>query len=275
MSFDPATGFRLDGKVALVTGGTRGIGRAIAEAFAAAGSSVAVMARKADELEETATALRSCVKDRDVTPIADARMEGNAAAGPRVATFAGSAGDPAAIEAAVAHCVAELGALDVLVNNAGTNPVFGPMIEVEEAAVRKVLEVNVEGPLWLTQAAWRSWMRDHGGVVINVASVGGIRPSPFIGIYNLSKAALIHLTKQLAVELGPTVRVNALVPGLVKTRFSRALYEADEEGLAVRHPMKRLGLPDDIAGAALFLASDAASWLTGEAIVIDGGATLV
>jgi NAD(P)-dependent dehydrogenase (short-subunit alcohol dehydrogenase family) len=260
VSFDPATAFRLDGKVALVTGGTRGIGRAIAEAFVKAGASVAVMARKPDELDETAQALRSCV----------ARME----TAPRVTMFAGSAGDPAAIEAAVAHCVEELGALDVLVNNAGTNPVFGPMIEVEEVAVRKVLEVNIEGPLWLAQAAWRSWMRDHGGVVINVASVGGIRPSPGIGIYNLSKAALIHLTKQLAMELGPTVRVNALVPGLVKTRFSRALYEADEEGAAVRHPMKRLGVPDDIAGAALFLASDAASWLTGEAIVIDGGALL-
>lgn len=270
MSFDPATAFRLEGKVALVTGGTRGIGRAIAEAFVKAGASVAVMARKPDELEETAQALRSCVADQHDMVISDARME----TAPRVATFAGSAGDPSAIEAAVAHCVAELGALDVLVNNAGTNPVFGPMIEVEEAAVRKVLEVNIEGPLWLAQAAWRSWMRDHGGVVINVASVGGIRPSPGIGIYNLSKAALIHLTKQLAMELGPTVRVNALVPGLVKTRFSRALYEADEEGAAVRHPMKRLGVPDDIAGAALFLASDAASWLTGEAIVIDGGALL-
>jgi NAD(P)-dependent dehydrogenase (short-subunit alcohol dehydrogenase family) len=248
---DPNKAFRLDGKAALVTGGTRGIGRAIAEAFAAAGARVCVLARKPDELEETQAAL--------------------AAAGPGATVYAGSAGDPDAIEAGVAHCIAELGSLDVLVNNAGTNPTFGPMIETEPRAVRKVLEVNLEGPLFLAQAAWRSWMRDHGGTIINVASLGGVRPSLFIGMYNTSKAALIHLTRQLAVELAPDVRVNAIAPGLVKTHFARALYEHDEEGIAARFPMKRLGVPDDIAGAALFLASDASSWMTGELIVVDGG----
>jgi NAD(P)-dependent dehydrogenase (short-subunit alcohol dehydrogenase family) len=248
---DPNKAFRLDGKAALVTGGTRGIGRAIAEAFAAAGARVCVLARKPDELEETQAAL--------------------AAAGPGATVYTGSAGDPDAIEAGVAHCIAELGSLDVLVNNAGTNPTFGPMIETEPRAVRKVLEVNLEGPLFLAQAAWRSWMRDHGGTIINVASLGGVRPSLFIGMYNTSKAALIHLTRQLAVELAPDVRVNAIAPGLVKTHFARALYEHDEEGIAARFPMKRLGVPDDIAGAALFLASDASSWMTGELIVVDGG----
>jgi 3-oxoacyl-[acyl-carrier protein] reductase len=248
---DPATAFRLDGKAALVTGATRGIGRAIAEAFAAAGARVCVLARKKDELDETQAAL--------------------AGIGPDVAVYAGSAGDPEAIEAGVAHCIAELGSIDILVNNAGTNPTFGPMVETESRAVRKVLEVNLEGPLLLAQAAWRSWMREHGGVVLNVASLGGIRPSLGIGMYNTSKAALIHMTRQLAVELAPGVRVNAIAPGLVKTHFARALYEHDEAGVAARFPMKRLGVPDDVAGAALFLASDASSWVTGELIVVDGG----
>jgi NAD(P)-dependent dehydrogenase (short-subunit alcohol dehydrogenase family) len=248
---DPATAFRLDGKVALVTGGTRGIGRAIAEAYAAAGAGVCVLARKKDELDETQATL--------------------AAAGPGVAVYAGSAGDPEAIEGCVAHCLAALGAVDILVNNAGTNPTFGPMIETEPRAVRKVLEVNVEGPLLLAQAAWRTWMREHGGVIINVASLGGIRPSLGIGMYNTSKAALIHMTRQLAVEMAPAVRVNGIAPGLVKTHFARALYEHDEDGVAARFPMKRLGVPDDVAGAALFLASDASSWITGEMIIVDGG----
>jgi NAD(P)-dependent dehydrogenase (short-subunit alcohol dehydrogenase family) len=248
---DPATAFRLDGKVALVTGGTRGIGRAIAEAYGAAGASVCVLARRKEELEETEAAL--------------------AALGRRVAVYAGSAGDPEAIEACVEHCLAELGRLDILMNNAGTNPVFGPMVETEPRAVRKVLEVNLEGPLLLTQAVWRSWMREHGGVIINVGSLGGVRPSLGIGMYNTSKAGLIHMTRQLAVELAPGVRVNAIAPGLVKTKFARALYEHDEEGMAARFPMKRLGVPDDVAGAALFLASDASSWITGELIVVDGG----
>ncbi len=251
---DPVASMRLDGKAALVTGGTRGIGRAIAEAFAVAGASVCVLARKPEELAETEKAL--------------------AALGGRVMTVVGSAGDPEVIDAGVARCVAELGRLDVLVNNAATNPSFGPLIETEPRAVDKVLEVNLVGPLRLAQAAWKAWMSEHGGVIVNVASSGGIRPAPFIGIYNISKAAIIHLTRQLALELGPRVRANALAPGLVKTDMSRVLYESGEEALAARHPMKRLGVPDDIAGAALFLASDASSWLTGEVLLVDGGSAL-
>jgi len=252
---DPSRALRLDGKVALVTGGTRGIGRAVVEAFAAAGAGICVLARKPEGLAETEKA------------IADL--------GAPVVTVAGSAGDHAVLDEAVARCTGDLGRLDIVVNNAATNPTFGPMAETEPAAVRKVLEVNVEGALYLVQRAWSAGMAEHGGSVVNVASLGGIRPSPFIGIYNASKAALLHMTRQLAMELAPAVRVNAVAPGLVKTHFARALWEADEEGIAARHPLRRIGAPDDVAGAALFLASDAASWITGATIVIDGGMSLV
>ena len=245
---------RLDGKVALVTGGTRGIGRAIAEAYAAAGASVAVLARKADELVETKAALE--------------------AIGVPVFTFSGSAGNPEAIDAVTRGCVDELGGLDILVNNAATNPTFGPMIETEARAVDKVLEVNVVGPLLLAQAAWRVWMEEHGGTIVNVVSTGGMRPAPFIGIYNVSKAALAHMTRQLALELAPSVRVNAIAPGLVKTDMARAIYEVGEDAIAARHPMQRLGVPVDIAGLALFLASDLSSWMTGDVIEVEGGMSL-
>lgn len=246
--------FRLDGKVALVTGGTRGIGRAIVEAYAAAGAAVAVLARKPDELTETEAALRST--------------------GATVITIAGSTGDPDVIERAVARCVGELGRLDVLVNNAATNPVFGATMDVEPRAVRKILEVNLEGPLLLAQAAWRTWMEEHGGAIINIVSIGGLTPAPFIGMYNVSKAALAHLTRQLALELAPGVRVNAIAPGLVKTHMAQAIVDLGEAQLAAATPLGRIGLPTDIAGAALFLASDASAWMTGDVLVIDGGARL-
>ena len=248
----PAEVLRLDGKVAVVTGGTRGIGRAIAEACAAAGAGVAVVARKPDELEETAKAL--------------------AAIGASVLTVQGSVGDPEVATQAIEETVDQLGRCDIVVNNAAVNPVFAPLMDADMGAVAKVLDANIAGPLRFVRAAWHRWMREHGGVVLNVVSVGGMRPGPFIGAYNTSKAALIHLTRQLAQELAPGVRVNAVAPGLVKTDMARALWEPNEDAMARSHALGRLGVPDDIASAALFLVSNASSWMTGEVLVVDGGA---
>jgi 3-oxoacyl-[acyl-carrier protein] reductase len=251
---EPESVLRLDGRVVLVTGGTRGIGRAIVEAAAGAGAGVCILARKPEELEEAAAA---------VTAI-----------GAPVHTVRGSVGDAALPEVAVAETVATLGRCDAVVNNAAVNPSFGPLMEADLGAVSKIFDANITGPLRFTRAAWQGWMREHGGVVLNVVSVGGMRVSPFIGAYNVSKAALIHLTRQLAQELAPKVRVNAVAPGLVKTDMARVLWEPNEEAIGRSHPLGRIGVPDDIASAALFLLSAASSWLTGEVLVVDGGASV-
>ncbi len=248
---DPAVALRLDGKVAVITGATRGIGRAIAEACVGAGCGVVVVARKADELDETERALRSL--------------------GGEVATFQGSVGDAAVADAAIALAVDKFGSCDIVVNNAAINPVFAPLMEADLGAIAKVFDANIVGPLRFVRAAWNAWMKEHGGNVLNVVSVGGMRPGPFIGAYNVSKAALIHLTRQLAQELAPGVRVNAIAPALVKTDMARALWEPNEAAMARGHALGRLGEPDDIAGGALFLLSDASSWITGETLVVDGG----
>jgi NAD(P)-dependent dehydrogenase (short-subunit alcohol dehydrogenase family) len=243
---------RLDGKVALVTGGSRGIGRGIARRFAEAGANVMIVSRKADDLAQAASSM--------------ADLDGD------VAWRAANAGEPEAAEACVAATVEQFGSVDILVNNAATNPYFGRLIDIDLARATKTVQVNQQAVLTWTQCAWRASMETGGGNVINVSSVGALSVEPGIGWYNVTKAAVAHLTRQLAGELGPTVRVNALAPGLVKTDFARALWERGEERIAARLPMRRLGEPDDVATAALFLASDAASWLTGHVLVIDGGA---
>lgn len=242
---------RVDGKAALVTGASRGIGLAIAKAVVDSGGKVCITARKQYELEEALATL-----------------------GSDAIAVAGGVDDRDHAEAAIATCIAEFGSLDILVNNAATNPQFGPLIQADPAAISKIFRVNLEAPITWSQIAYSAWMREHGGVVLNVASIGGIKAEPMIGAYNVSKAALIHLTEQLAAELAPAVRVNALAPGLVKTKFARALWEPNEEGVAKRIPLKRLGTPEDIGTAALYLVSDAASWVTGSTLVIDGGALL-
>ena len=173
----------------------------------------------------------------------------------------------------MAETVARFGAVDILVNNAAANPYFGPMLGIDRSRADKTLAVNQLGPLWWSQAAHRQSMAERGGSIVNISSVGGLGPEPGIGWYNVTKAALLHITRQLAWELAPGVRVNAIAPGLVRTEFARALWEDNEARIASHIPLRRIGEPDDIATAALFLASDAAAWITGQVLVVDGGTT--
>jgi 3-oxoacyl-[acyl-carrier protein] reductase len=244
------------GKAAVVTGATRGIGFGIAKELVARGASVCITARKPDELEHAVAEL-----DPDGRGCAIASR--------------GSADDADHQQATIDATMAAFGRVDYLVNNAAVNPHFGPLVEADPVAVRKIFEVNVVAALVWTQLAHRAWQGDNGGAVLNVASVGGVVAGPFIGAYNASKAALIHLTKQLAQELGPGIRVNGIAPAVVKTDFAKALYENNEEGVASRYPMKRLGMPTDTAKLAAFLLSDDASWITGQTVVIDGGITSI
>ena len=242
----------LKGKVALVTGASRGIGKAIATAYAEAGAAVMLSSRKQDALEAAAA------------DMADAQGE--------AAVFAANAGEPDQIAACVAATVERFGAVDILVNNAATNPYMGRSIDIDLPRLDKTWQVNYRGPVVWVQEAWKASMAERGGVVLNIASVGGLSVEPAIGHYNVTKAALIHLTRTLAQDLAPGVRVNAIAPGLVKTDFARALWEPAEDKVAARMPLQRLGDPVDIANAALFLASDLASWITGQTLVVDGGA---
>ncbi len=241
----------LEGKVALITGASRGIGKAIAQAYADAGASVMLSSRKQADLE-----------------VAAAEIGGD------VDVVVANAGDPDQAAAAVDRCIERFGAVDILVNNAATNPYFGPTMDIDLARYDKTWEVNLRGVLVWTQLAWRASLAERGGSVVNIASVGGLSVEPTLGIYNATKAALIHLTKTLAAELSPGVRVNAIAPGLVKTDMARALWEPNEARIAASMPLGRLGEPSDIADAALFLASDLSSWITGHTLVVDGGALL-
>ena len=191
----------------------------------------------------------------------------------RVAIRSSHAGSRESAKDLASWVVTTCGSLDVLVNNAATNPYFGPLVDIDDVRMTKTFEVNQAAIVTHVSAAWYAWMRDHGGAVLNIASIGGLSVEPGIGWYNVTKAAVIHLTRQLAYELAPGVRVNALAPGLVKTHLARALWEGREEEISARIPLRRLGRPDDIAGAAVFLASDAASWITGQVLVVDGGTT--
>ena len=239
----------LQGKTALVTGGSKGIGKSIAKTFADAGAKVMITSRKADVCETAAEEIgNGCVWE------------------------AGNVGDPDHMEQAIDRCISEFGGVDVLVNNAATNPYAGPMIDADLPRWRKTIDVNMTAPFAWTQLVWQKYQKGNGGVVLNISSVGGLETNPMLGVYDVTKAALLHMTKQLAAELAPGVRVNAICPGLIKTDFARMLWEGDAgDMVAQQYPLKRLGEVEDIAGAALYLAADTGSWITGQALVLDGG----
>lgn len=246
-------GTRFAGRTAIVTGASRGIGLAIAERLVADGARVVITARKPEALDEAVARL----------------------GGPAVAVgVAGKADDPAHQAEAVGRAIETFGSLDLLVNNAGINPAYGPLMELDLGVARKVVEVNCVAAVAWTQQAWRSWMQEHGGAIVNVSSFSAIRPAPGIGFYGASKAMLASLTELMAVELAPQVRVNAVAPAVVKTRFAEALYDGREEQVAAGYPLRRLGEPEDIGSLVAFLLSDEASWLTGEMVVADGGLKL-
>ncbi|QBI54246.1 SDR family oxidoreductase [Streptomonospora litoralis] len=244
---------RFSGKVAIITGASRGIGLATAQRIVDEGGRVVITGRNAEALEKAVGDLGGAEKALGV---------------------AGKAHDAAHRDAVIERTLAEFGRIDVLVNNTGTNPVFDAIVNVDPAAMAKIFEINVIAAAAWVGAVHHAWMAEHGGAVVNVASLAGQHPSPGIGIYGASKAALINLTEQLAYELANVgIRVNAVAPAVVKTKFAEALFE-DEEKTASSYPLGRLGAPEDIAAAIAYLASDEASWVTGQTHTLDGGRTL-
>jgi 3-oxoacyl-[acyl-carrier protein] reductase len=244
---------RFEGKTAIVTGASRGIGLGVAERLVAEGAKVAITARKQEALDQAVERL----------------------GGPEHAIAVAGKGDDLEHQAdAVKRTLEAFGSIDLLVNNTGINPVYGPMVEIDLDAARKIFEVNCLAALSWVQQVHRAWMAEHGGAVVNVSSVGGIKPAPGIGFYGASKAMLSHITQELAVELGPGIRVNAVAPAVVKTKFATALYEGREEEVAATYPLKRLGVPEDVGSVVAFLLSEDAAWMTGQIVVIDGGITL-
>ncbi|HSV66718.1 MAG TPA: SDR family oxidoreductase [Mycobacteriales bacterium] len=246
----------LAGRTAVITGASRGIGRAIATALAAEGANVMLASRRQGSLDAVATELRTAYP------------------GVGVLARAAHVAEPDQARACVAAAVEEFGGVDILVNNAGTNPYYGPMVDIEPAAAMKTVQVNQLSIVLWTQVAWRLGMAERGGTIVNMASIGGLLTEPGIGFYNATKAAVIHLTRQFAAELAPKVRVNAIAPGIVRTQLARALWEGHEPRLNAALPLGRIGEPADIADAAVFLVGAQSRWMTGQTIVVDGGAQI-
>jgi NAD(P)-dependent dehydrogenase (short-subunit alcohol dehydrogenase family) len=244
----------LDGRVAIVTGGSRGIGTAIAHTLADQGATVVISSRKQEDLDTVAAEINAKHPDR-------------------AAAIAAHAGRQEDLEALVDQTMARYKRIDILVNNAGTNPYFGPILGTDLAAWDKTFEVNLRGVFILTKLVVDRWMDANGGTIVNVASTAGLRPSIGLGTYAVTKAGLISLTRQLAAELGGKIRVNAVAPGLIKTRFAQALWGNEEilNRVLNSNPMGRIGSPEEVAGAVAFLVSDAASYINGQVITINGG----
>jgi 3-oxoacyl-[acyl-carrier protein] reductase len=243
----------LENRTAIVTGASRGIGLAVAKRLVADGARVVITGRTQETLDE---AVKSLGGRQNALGIA------------------GNAADGAHRGAVVAAAVATYGSLDLLVNNAGINPVYGKLLDVDQGVAAKMVDTNVLAAISWVRACRDAWMRAHGGAVVNLSSVAGLGPSPGIGWYGATKAMLSRVTQELAVELAPEIRVNAVAPAVVKTKFAGALYEGREEKVASTYPLGRLGRPEDVASLVWFLLSDEASWITGQTITIDGGLTL-
>lgn len=247
----------LNNKVALITGASKGIGEAIAVALAAQGAKVVINSRKQEEIEKVAERIR--------------------AGGAECLAIAGNTGDEASVKSLIDKTVGKFGGLDILVNNAASNPVFGPVVQTEAWAYDKIMDVNVKAPFELSKLAHPYMKQRGGGSVINISSIAGDTPDPGLGIYSVSKAALNMLTKVMAKEWGPdNIRVNAICPGLIKTKFSQALWQ--DENILKKFmkmvPMGRMGTTDEIANMAVFLASDASGYCTGTLFYADGGTTI-
>jgi NAD(P)-dependent dehydrogenase (short-subunit alcohol dehydrogenase family) len=246
--------FDLTGKVALITGASRGIGFAIAEAFVGAGAKVVLSSRKQGALDRAAEELRA--QGGDVFP------------------FAAHTGESRSVKDLIAQSIAHYGGVDILVNNAATNPYFGPLLSSEESHWDKILDVNLKGYFRTVKECVEGMRQRGGGKVINVASIAGMQHQQGMGIYGISKAGVLMLTKTLAVELAPdNIQVNALVPGFIQTKFSRVLWETPEihQKIISQIPQGHMGQPEELTGAALYLASAASSYTTGTALLVDGG----
>lgn len=245
---------RFAGMTAVVTGASRGIGLGVARRLVEDGARVVITARTAETLDQAVKSLGGAH---------------------RAVGVPGSADDVNHQVEACQVALDSFGSIDLLVNNTGANHAHGPLIGLDMADARKTIETNCIAALSWVQHVHRMWMGDHGGAIVNVSSVAGVRPAPQIGFYGATKTMLTYLTEQLAVELGPTIRVNAVAPAVVRTHFAEPLYAGREDSVAASYPLKRLGAPADIAGAVAFLLSRDAAWITGRLLIVDGGITLL